>query len=75
MKEYYIGRCSTVKTVSEIGSIPMKLGPFLYYINGYPDRGVSKGVDFSFLKIYFQMEDNCFTILCWFLLYINMNLP
>ena len=54
MKEYYIGRCSTGKTVSETGSIPMKLGPFLYYINGYPDRGVSKGVNFSFLKFIFS---------------------
>ena len=46
-------RCSRSKTVGETGSIPMKLGPFLYYINGYPNRGVSKGVNFSFLKIYF----------------------
>ena len=25
--------------------------------------------------IYFQLEDNCFTILCWFLPYININQP
>ena len=33
----------------------------------------------TFLKIfkfvYFQLEDNCFTILCWFLPHINMNQP
>ena len=26
-----------------------------------------------FLKFYFQLEDNCFIILCWFLPFINMN--
>ena len=26
-----------------------------------------------FKCIYFYLEDNCFTILCWFLSYINMN--
>ena len=25
-----------------------------------------------FLKIYFSLEDNCFTM-CWFLLYISVN--
>ena len=30
-------------------------------------------VDFFF--IFFQLKDNCFTILCWFLPYINMNQP
>ena len=29
----------------------------------------------DFLKIYFYLEDNCFTMLCWFLPYINMNQP
>ena len=30
----------------------------------------------NFLKIiYFYLKDNCFTILCWFLPYINMNQP
>ena len=27
------------------------------------------------LKNYFSLEDNCFTILCWFLPYININQP
>ena len=30
---------------------------------------------FSFLKIFFLLEDNCFTTLPWFLPYINMNHP
>ena len=30
----------------------------------------------EFLKfIYFQLKDNCFTVLCWFLPYINKNQP
>ena len=31
----------------------------------------------SFYKkcIYFELEDNCFTVLCYFLPYINMNQP
>ena len=28
-----------------------------------------------FKFIYFQLEDNCLTILCWFLPYSNMNQP
>ena len=28
-----------------------------------------------FFKCYFQLEDNCFTILWWFLPYIDMNQP
>ena len=28
-----------------------------------------------FFKNYFQLEDNCFSILCWFLPYNNMNQP
>ena len=32
----------------------------------------SSSLDFSF---FFKLEDNCFIILCWFLLYINMNQP
>ena len=28
-----------------------------------------------FKFMYFQLEDNCLTILCWFLPYINMNQP
>ena len=28
-----------------------------------------------FFKIYFLLEDNCFTILCWFLPHINVNQP
>ena len=27
------------------------------------------------VSIYYYVEDNCFTILCWFLPYINMNQP
>ena len=27
------------------------------------------------LFIYFQLKDDCFTVLCWFLPYINMNQP
>ena len=27
------------------------------------------------LSLFFKLEDNCFTILCWFLPYINMNQP
>ena len=30
---------------------------------------------FSFFKIYFQLEDNCFTILCWLLPYDSVNQP
>ena len=30
---------------------------------------------FLYLCIYFWLRDNCFTILCWFLLYINMYQP
>ena len=26
-----------------------------------------------FFKIYFEWEDNCFTMLCWFLLYNSVN--
>ena len=29
----------------------------------------------SFFLIYFYLEDNCFTVLYWFLPYINMNQP
>ena len=28
-----------------------------------------------FKRIYYYVEDNCFTVLCWFLPYINMNQP
>ena len=28
-----------------------------------------------FKSIYYYVEDNCFTILCWFLPHINMNQP
>ena len=28
-----------------------------------------------FKIIYYYLEDNCFTILCWFLPHINMNQP
>ena len=27
------------------------------------------------LKKFFYLEEDCFTILCWFLLYNNMNQP
>ena len=27
------------------------------------------------LFLFFKLEDNCFTILCWFLPYISMNQP
>ena len=30
---------------------------------------------FILLCIYFSLKDNCFTVLCWFLLNINMNQP
>ena len=30
---------------------------------------------FLYLCIYFWLRDNCFIILCWFLLYINMYQP
>ena len=29
----------------------------------------------QFLNIYFQLKDNCFTVLCWFPPNINMNHP
>ena len=28
-----------------------------------------------FKSIFFKLEDNCFTVLCWFLPYITMNQP
>ena len=28
-----------------------------------------------FTFVYFELKDNCFTILCWFLPHINMNQP
>ena len=34
-----------------------------------------KWIYFYLFKIYFKLEDNCFTVLCSFLPYNNMNQP
>ena len=38
-------------------------------------KDIFKNVDISFLKNCFWLEDNYFTVLCWFLPYTNMTQP
>ena len=51
---------------------------YLLHQNGYGQSAMfATGITncYLFLKkfIYFKLEDNCFTMLSWFLPYINMN--
>ena len=60
--------------ISIMGLFAQTIIPFIacpYWLNFGPDLALQ----IFFVFFFFLLEDNCFTPVCWFLPYINMNQP